>query len=194
MYDDDDEEENAFWDQMIKDGTHNGVNISTANMAKSVSPVGGSWCNTTMSEYDYKLIKERVSMLITEHLVHKFASDDTHSSNRGLHISLKRTDDIAYGVRFYFQGTGNFNEIDLIFQNLASTIQVQLPDDVSSAYVSRQFTNCIVVCFHKPVYLEFISFVIKMVFYLWLMSVVWYGAGLLKGVSDQYTKEVLKVE
>ena len=189
MYHDDDEEEEAFWDHMIQEGSHNGVNISTPNMATSVAPVGGSWCNTTMSEHDYKLIKERVSMLIIEHLVSKFSSDDTHSSNRALHISLKRTDDIAYGVRFYFQGTGNFNEIDLIFQNLASTIQVQLPDDVSSAYVSKQFTNCIVVCFHKPVYLEFISFAVKMAVYSCLMGIVWYGAGMLKEVSDQYTKE-----
>ncbi len=181
-------DEEDFFDDLIRSVADAGVDVGGARRGRD-APDGGSWYNTTVSESDYIAIKTHVVQLIQGHLQTIFSDDNTHKVNKNLKIALGRTEDIHYGVRFHFQASGGKNETKLIFENLASQIRLGLPNDVKNALVSRQFSDCIIVHFYRPVHLECFSFTVK-ISVLCIVALLLYTVTMwFKDLSAQYGKD-----
>ena len=185
-----------FIDSLIATTARIGIDIGESDKSSIAHPVGGHWLHTTLSEHDYSMLKDAVSQFITDYLYTTFSSDTTFQKHSNLRLTIKRTEDIYYGVRFFFQGTGNRNELDLMFKNLVGNIQLRMQSDVRHSFVSNQYPDCIVVLFHKPVHLELIAFVSRilimaLILYILYQITIWcYGVSEYYALPEEETKNL----
>ena len=145
--------------------THNGGcdQWKPCGDAKRGEPgVGAYFDSSSLTLSDFKSAKETVARIVVRESVH-FCE-----ARKGTKVELKRTEDVAYGIKVFFKTQGDWTTIALFYGTLIEVIRKELKSDLSSVAWSRGAEPALIIIFNRPIKVEFCAFFVRILFWAFI--------------------------